>query len=164
MLDQEPEESDFDGASFDEGDFEMLSSTQRGLGSGTSGPSRTGSRRPEVRKIRIKVHAQEVRYVMVTPNIEFSELEDRLRDKLALKRRFKIKVKDEDMPDGEMITMGDQDDLDMLISNAKSEARRDMQEVAKMNVGIFGVSLSLRPAPTQAPSFFLCFLFTCQRS
>ncbi len=120
---EEPEGSDYDDASFDEGEFEMVSS-RRGPTNSISSSGRGGSRRQEIRNIRVKVHAGDVRYVMIGAAIEFPDLVDKIRDKFGIRRRFKIKVKDEDSPDGEMITMGDQDDLEMLIMSVKQAARR----------------------------------------
>lgn len=123
----EEEASDYEG-SFDEGDFEMLSANRRGTGSSRS------SRRPEVNKCRIKVHADDVRYIQVGIAIEFPDLVEKIRDKFGIRRRFKLKIKDEDMPEGDMITMGDQDDLEMAMSSSKSIARKQRQEIAKMEV------------------------------
>lgn len=132
-VEEEEDGSDYDDGSFDEGDFEMVSNNRRAP-STMSGSSRAASRRPEVRKIRVKVHADDVRYIMVGAAVEFPDFVDRIRDKFGLRRRFKIKVKDEDMPDGDMITMGDQDDLDMVIMSTKSLARKQRQEIGKMEV------------------------------
>ena len=124
---EEEEASEYDG-SFDEGDFEMVSGNRRGTGSSRN------SRRPEINKARIKVHAEDVRCIMVGVAIEFPDLVDKIRDKFGLRRRFKIKIKDEDMPEGDMITMGDQDDLEMAMTSAKSLARKQRQDIAKMEV------------------------------
>lgn len=132
--DDEDDGSDYDYGSFDEGEFEMVSSVRRGPGS-VSRPSRAASRRPDVRKIRVKVHSDDVRYIMVGTSIEFSDFVDRIRDKFGLRRRFKIKMKDEDVPD-DMITMGDQDDLDVAIQSAKSQAKRQRLDVGKMEVSL----------------------------
>ncbi|KAL7918294.1 hypothetical protein ACQKWADRAFT_323904 [Trichoderma austrokoningii] len=135
--DDEDEGSDYDYGSFDEGEFEMVSSVRRGPGS-VSRPSRGASRRPEIRKIRVKVHSDDVRYIMIGTSIEFSDFVDRIRDKFGLRRRFKIKMKDEDVPD-DMITMGDQDDLDVAIQSAKSQAKRQRLDVGKMEVWVIEV-------------------------
>ncbi|KAH8194977.1 hypothetical protein TruAng_010862 [Truncatella angustata] len=130
-------EEEFDGSdydSFDEGDFEMVSSRRPGAGS-VSSSSRGQSRRPEARKIRIKVHAEDVRYIMVGTAVEFPDLVDRIRDKFGLRGRFKIKVRDEDSPE-DMITMGDQDDLDMVIMSAKQAARKQRQDIGKMEIWV----------------------------
>lgn len=125
--------SDYDDGSFDEGDFEMVTSTRRGTGS-MSTSSRGQSRRPDIRKVRVKVHADDVRYIMVGAAVEFPDLVDRVRDKFGLRRRFKIKVRDDDAPDGDMITMGDQDDLEMVMLTVKSQARKQRLDIGKMEV------------------------------
>lgn len=131
--DDEEDGSDYDGNSIDEGDFEMMN-PRRGTGSvSNSGSSRGQSRRPEVRKVRVKVHADDVRYIMVGTAVEFADMVDRVRDKFGIRRRFKIKVRDEDSP-SDMITMGDQDDLDMVMMTVKSQARKQKQEVGKLEV------------------------------
>jgi hypothetical protein len=102
-----------------------------------SGSSRGGSRRPDIRKIRIKVHAEDVRYIMVGAAVEFADLQDRIREKFGLRRRFKIRVRDEDSSNpSDMITMGDQDDLDIAMMSAKSLARKQKQDVGKMEIWI----------------------------
>ncbi|KAI1333688.1 tetratricopeptide [Xylariaceae sp. FL0016] len=130
-IEEEEEASDYD--SFDEGEFEMVSN--RRPPTSVSGSTRGGSRRPDIRKIRIKVHAEDVRYIMVGAAVEFPDLVDRVRDKFGLRRRFKIKVKDEDSP-SDMITMGDQDDLDMVMMSVKSAARKQRQDIGKMEIWI----------------------------
>ncbi|KAK7417510.1 hypothetical protein QQZ08_011592 [Neonectria magnoliae] len=134
----EDDGSDYDDGSFDENDFEMVGNNRRGPGS-VAGSSRSAPRRIEVSKIRVKVHADDVRYIIVRPEVEFSTLVDKVREKFGLRRRFKIKIKDEDMPNGDMITMGDQDDLEMAIDSAKDEARKLRQETAKMEIWILEV-------------------------
>lgn len=131
MDEEEDDGSDYDGMSVDEGDFEMMN-PRRGTGS-MSVSSRGQSRRPEVRKVRVKVHSDDVRYIMVGTAVEFPDLVDRVRDKFGMRRRFKIKVRDEDSP-GDMITMGDQDDLEMVMMSVKSQARKQKLEVGKLEV------------------------------
>ncbi len=130
--------SDYDDGSFDENEFEMLSS-QPPSRSRAQSSSRAQSRRPEIRKIRVKVHADDVRYVMIGMAVEFPDFVDKIREKFGLRKRFKIKVKDEDVPAGDMITIGDQDDLDMVIMGAKSQAKRERLEMGKMEVSAPGV-------------------------
>lgn len=135
-IEEEDEEgSDYDDASFDEGEFEMVSNRRPGPGSVLSGGSKRGSaRRDAVRTIRVKVHAGDVRYIAVGPAIEFPDLVDRIQEKFGLRRRFKIKVKDEDSPEGEMITMGDQDDLDMVMVSVKQTAKKQRSDTGKLEV------------------------------
>ncbi|KAJ0116566.1 hypothetical protein N8I77_008093 [Diaporthe amygdali] len=135
MDDEDDDGSDYDGGSIDEGDFEMMN-PRRGTGSlSNSGSSRAQSRRPEARKVRVKVHADDVRYIMVGTAVEFPDLVDRVRDKFGLRRRFKIKVRDEDSPQ-DMITMGDQDDLEMVMMGVRSQARKQRLEVGKLEIWI----------------------------
>ncbi|XXH04898.1 copper chaperone [Hypoxylon texense] len=134
-IEEEEEASDYD--SFDEGDFEMVSANRRAGTSVAGGSSRGGSRRPDVRKVRIKVHSEDVRYIMVATTVEFPDLVDRIRDKFGLRRRFKLKVRDDDSPQSaEMITMGDQDDLDMVMMSVKQLARKQKQDIGKLEVWV----------------------------
>jgi hypothetical protein len=133
-IEEEDEEgSDYDDVSFDEGEFEMVSSRRPGPGSVISGGSKRGSRRDALRTIRVKVHAGDVRYIVVGPAIEFPDLVDRIQEKFGLRRRFKIKVRDDDSPE-DMITMGDQDDLDMVMMTVKQNARKQRSDTGKMEV------------------------------
>lgn len=127
--------SDYDDGSFDEGDFEMVSKANPPPSS-RAASSRAQSRKPDIRKIRVKVHSDDVRYIMIGAAVEFPDLVDRIRDKFGLRKRFKIKVRDEDMPNGDMITMGDQDDLDMVLMSVKATARREKADMGKMEVSI----------------------------
>jgi hypothetical protein len=127
------EGSDYD--SFNEGDFEMVSN--RRPAPSTSGSVRSGSRRPDVRIVKIKIHHEDVRLLQVGTAIEFPDLVDRIRDKLELRRRFKIKVRDDDAPQSEMITMSDQDDWDMILQGVKAAARKKGETMARMDVSIF---------------------------
>jgi len=141
------EEEDEDGSDydddFDEGDFEMVSARNpppRSTGRAPSSSGRGQSRRPELRKIRVKVHADDVRYIMIGVAIEFPDMVDKIREKFGLRKRFKIKVRDDDIPDGDMITMGDQDDLEMVIMSVKSQARKERLDMGKMEVSSDPVS------------------------
>ncbi|KAJ5646254.1 hypothetical protein N7490_002626 [Penicillium lividum] len=94
---------------------------------------RANSRRPEVRKFRTKVHAPEdIRYIIIGPTIEYAEFENRIREKFGFQHPLKIKVQD----DGDMITMVDQEDLDLLLSSARDIARREGSEMGKMEIWV----------------------------
>lgn len=127
--------SDFDDGSIDEGEFEMLP-THRPTATSSNSSSSRSRRGPTVSKIRVKAHAaDDVRYIMVGAAVEYPDFLGKVRDKFGLEgRRFKIKIRDEDVPDGDMITMGDQDDLDMAMASSKAIARRTRQEVGKLDV------------------------------
>lgn len=138
-IEEEDEDgSDYEDDQFDENDFEMV--PNRPAAPRSRAPSSSGrgsSRRPDIRKVRVKVHASEdTRYIMVGTAIEFPDLVDKIREKFVLRKRFKLKIRDDDMPDGDMITMGDQDDLEMAIMSVKTNARRDRVEMGKMDVSI----------------------------
>jgi len=135
---EEDDASDYDDASIDEGEFEMVTNRRPAAPpSVTSGSSRRGSSRQTMRTVRVKVHAGDVRYVVVGPAIAFPDLVQKIQEKFQLRRKFKIKVKDEDNPEGEMITMGDQDDLDMVMDSVKKEARRNRSDTGKLEVSTF---------------------------
>ena len=53
-----------------------------------------------------------------------------IRDKFGLRQNFKIEIRDDD----DMITMADEDDLDMAIQTAKSMARKENSDMPKMEV------------------------------
>ncbi|OAA57254.1 Tetratricopeptide-like helical [Cordyceps fumosorosea ARSEF 2679] len=147
---EEDAPSDYDDGSLDGAEFEMVSNNRRGPGSMSNG-SRNTSRRPDVRKFRVKVHAEDVRYIMIGGAVEFPDFVDRIRDKFGMRRRFKIKIKDEDMPNGDMITMGDQDDLDMAMLSAKEAAKRQRQEIGKIEASLArGASYSLTKSSAAA--------------
>ncbi|KAK1750635.1 putative nadph oxidase [Echria macrotheca] len=133
-IEEEEEGSDYDDASFDENDFEMVSN-RRGPGSVSGGSRRSTSKRMPT-KVRVKVHANnDVRYIMVGMAIEFPDFVSSIQNKFGLRRRFKIKVKDDDS-DGDMVTMGDQDDLDMIMSSVADNAKRQRVDTGKLEVWV----------------------------
>lgn len=79
---------------------------------------------------------------MIGPTIEFGEFENRIREKFGFKCPLKMKVQD----DGDMITMVDQEDLDLLVSSAKEVARREGSEMGKIEVSLFALCDLLRIA------------------
>ncbi|KAK4619998.1 Neutrophil cytosol factor 2 [Fulvia fulva] len=100
-------------------------------------PSQQSRRAPEVRKVRVKVHAEDLRYVMTTPSVSFEEFSQQIRAKFSIKGGYKLKMKDEE---GDMITMGDQDDLEMAMGMCKAAARKDMADMAKMEIWVQEIS------------------------
>lgn len=125
----------------DEGldDFEMMNeppsrratqgSRQRGAGGRSGGGGGGGG---DVSSIRVKMHHDDdTRYVMCGTNIDFDEFQDKVADKLGLRGgRMKIKVKDE----GDLITVGDPDDWDMQVIMARKSAKREGDDMARMEV------------------------------
>lgn len=133
--------SEYEDGSFDENEFEMISNRPPARTRTQSTSGRGQSRRPDIRKVRVKVHSDDVRYIMIGAAIEFADLEDKIRDKFALRKRFKIKVKDDDMPNGDMITLGDQDDLEMVMMSVKSQAKKERADMGKLEVSTLFIIL-----------------------
>nr|POF04242.1 neutrophil cytosol factor 2 [Quercus suber] len=95
---------------------------------------RSHSRRaPTLTKIRLKIHAEDMRYVMTTPTATFTDLEQQIRAKFAFQAQFKLKIRDEE---GDMVTMGDQDDWEMAVGGVKADAARDRAEMGKLEVWV----------------------------
>ncbi|KAK0711675.1 hypothetical protein B0H67DRAFT_298610 [Lasiosphaeris hirsuta] len=134
-IEEEEEGSDYDDASFDEGEFEMISN-RRAPASVSGVLRRSTTKRVAPTKVRVKVHAGDVRYIMVGMAIEFPDLVSSIQAKFGLRRRFKIKVKDDDSPDGDMVTMGDQDDLDMIMASVAETAKKQRLDTGKMEVWV----------------------------
>jgi len=70
--------------------------------------------------------------IMITTGIEYTELVQRLREKFGFQGGVRCKIRDED-GDG-MISVSDQEDLDMAISASKKAARRERSEFGKLEV------------------------------
>lgn len=133
-----------DGELIKDGSFELLSAAAPGSSPAqshqqrrTRSPARysrrANSRRPEVRRFRTKVHApDDIRYIMIGPTVEFAEFEGKIREKFGFQCPLKMKVQD----DGDMITMVDQEDLDLLLASATEVARREGSEMGKMEVSL----------------------------
>jgi hypothetical protein len=73
---------------------------------------------------------------MVGMAVEFPDLVSSIQAKFGLRRRFKIKVRDDDSPDGDMVTMGDQDDLDMILQSVMEIAKRQRLDTGRMEVSL----------------------------
>ncbi|KGO77053.1 Tetratricopeptide-like helical [Penicillium italicum] len=131
-----------DATSLTDGAFELVaaptaapsqSSHQRRTRSPARHSRHANPRRPDVQKFRVKVHApDDTRYIMIGPQIEFGGFEIRIREKFGFKCPLKMKVQD----DGDMITMVDQEDLDLLVSSAKEVARREGSEMGKIEIWV----------------------------
>ncbi|GME65500.1 Phox/Bem1p [Neofusicoccum parvum] len=134
MYIEEEEEDSFDQSDIDSGEFEMVPTRARSTRRPSNNRPRGQSQRRSMglRTIRVKVHADDVRYVFLDPNARFDTFVGQIRDKFALRQSFKIKIKDEQ----DMITMSDQDDLDMAIMTCKQEAKREKAEMGKMEIWV----------------------------
>jgi hypothetical protein len=67
---------------------------------------------------------------MIGPTLEYSEFEAKIREKFGFRSLLRIRMQDE----GDMITMVDQEDLDLLLSSATEAARKEGSEMGKMEV------------------------------
>lgn len=144
----EEDEDDYDGSDVDDADFEMVSRSKTRRRSPARSNTSAG-RGGAGGKIRVKVHAGDTRYVFVTPNSSMRDFVQSIREKFGIRQNFKVEIKD----DGDMITMADEDDLDMAIQNAKSMARKEGSDTPKMEVWLTVVpSPSTIPAPPLTPS------------
>jgi hypothetical protein len=93
-------------------------------------------RAPEVRKLRIKVHADDMRYVMTTPAVTFPELQALIARKFGFPSgpsSFKLKIRDDE---GDLVTMADGEDLDMAVAMCVAAARVLGEEMGKMEVWV----------------------------
>lgn len=136
----EEDEDDYDGSDVDDADFEMVSRSKTNRRKSPSRSNTTSGRAGG--KIRVKVHAGDTRYVFVTPNTSMRDFVQSIREKFGLRNNFKVEIKD----DGDMITMADEDDLDMAIQSAKQMARKEGADVPKMEVWV-----TLFPSSILAP-------------
>lgn len=132
---------DEEDAAFDNEEFEIVgASRQRGHAPNARVSRRSYTRRPEINKFRIKVHAlEDKRYIMVGPTIQIGEFEKRIRDKFGFQSPLKLKMQD----DGDMVSMVDQEDMDLLLMSAKEFARREGSEIGKTEVSHFLFSLEI---------------------
>jgi len=108
-------------------------SSTRVMSSASTRRASSRSHRPDMRKIRVKVHANDdTRYIMIGAAIDFGEFESKIREKFGLKEKLKIKIQDE----GDMITLGDQEDLDFLVQSVRATARKEKSEMGKMEIWV----------------------------
>lgn len=114
---------------FHDGEFEIV-----GSGASPSSTRRKHTRQQvAINKFRIKVHAaHDTRYIIVAPNVQLGEFESKIRGKFGFATALKIKMRD----DGDMVTMVDQEDLDLLLLAAKEVAQREGSELGKMEVWV----------------------------
>ncbi|KAI5778926.1 hypothetical protein EDC01DRAFT_634408 [Geopyxis carbonaria] len=113
----------YEGSSFDDEDeFEMVDARSM----------RRTSRRPDIKKIKVKAHGEDTRMIMISTTVDYKEFIARLKEKFGFQKNVKCKIRDED-GDG-MISVSDQEDLDMAISSCKKAARRERAEYGKLEV------------------------------
>ena len=129
------EEDEYINSSPDEAASQI---NKRSHSRGPSISSQSSGRRPEMRKIRVKVHANDdTRYIMLnTPQIDYDDFESRVREKFGIRGKMRMLMRDFDDEPGQMITMADQDDLEVLVAHVKSVARKERNEMGKMEVWV----------------------------
>lgn len=126
----EEEEDDYDGSDVDDAEFEMISRAKSRRRSPAQSTRSGCNNRGVGGKIRVKCHATDTRYVFITPDTTIREFWQLIREKFGVRGNFKVEIKD----DGDMITMADQDDLDMAVQSAKEIVRKEGSNMAKMEV------------------------------
>lgn len=130
---EEEDEDDYDGSDLDDAEFEMMSRSKSRKRSPARSNRSGGSNRANVgSKIRVKVHAGDTRYVFIGQDTSMRDFCQQIKEKFGVRNNFKVEFKD----DGDMITMADQDDLDMAIDTAKSMARKENSDMAKLEVSL----------------------------
>ncbi|KAH3917909.1 hypothetical protein HBI56_178910 [Parastagonospora nodorum] len=130
---EEEDEDDYDGSDLDDAEFEMMSRSKSRKRSPARSNRSGGSNRANVgSKIRVKVHAGDTRYVFIGQDTSMRDFCQQIKEKFGVRNNFKVEFKD----DGDMITMADQDDLDMAIDTAKSMARKENSDMAKLEVWV----------------------------
>jgi hypothetical protein len=72
---------------------------------------------------------------MIQPDVSYETFVEQIRKKFGYAGResFKLKMKDEE---GDMVTMGDEDDLEMLTSVAKEQAAKEGVEMGKIEIWV----------------------------
>ncbi|KAI5302855.1 hypothetical protein KEM56_000279, partial [Ascosphaera pollenicola] len=81
-----------------------------------SGDIKDLSLRPGLDTVRFKLRTdKETRYMLVKSDVELEEFLYKIRIKLGIHGQFKLHMKDE----GDMVTIGDQEDLNILLALAK---------------------------------------------
>ncbi|KAF2167735.1 hypothetical protein M409DRAFT_53709 [Zasmidium cellare ATCC 36951] len=91
------------------------------------------SRPPSLRKIRLKVHAEDMRYVMTYPDVKFEEVVEQIRNKFGFQGAFKVKMRDEE---GDMVTMADAEDWEMAVGACRVVAAGGGGGMGKMEVWV----------------------------
>lgn len=92
---------------------------------------------PVVKSIHFKLHHNdEIRYIVVVVSISLGELLQQISSKIETTRKIRLRTRDED---DDLITMGDQEDLDILIAACKRRAEAQSVDVGKMEIWVDSV-------------------------
>ena len=124
-----PEEAEEDEV-IDDGPGVRRSGTSDG--SGRSGHA-VGGVVDGLKSLRVKVHyPEETRFIIIQATSSFTQFADQIVRKFGGRmdgKAMKIKTKDDD---GDLITIGDQDDLDPCLLSARQKARGEGSDVGKL--------------------------------
>ena len=94
---------------------------------------------PVIKNIHFKLHHNdEIRYVVVAVGMPFAELLQQISTKVETTRKIRLRTRDED---DDLITIGDQEDLDILISACKQRAEAQSLDTGKMEIWIDSVDM-----------------------
>ena len=74
-----------------------------------------------------------MRYILCSPPVQFLELEEQIRVKFGVRGGMKLKIRDEE---GDLVVVGDQEDLDMAVSTAKAGAAKERADMGKMEIWV----------------------------
>jgi len=85
-----------------------------------------------MKSVRLKIHfGDDTRFLMVPAKQDFLDFAEAVARKLGTKERLKFKTRDEE---GDMITIADQEDLEVAISTCRESASKEGRELGKLEV------------------------------
>ena len=110
----------------------------RASGSSLTSSTYPTSSTPGLKSLRVKVHyPAETRYIIMPANLGFKEFQGQIVKKFGEgleERKLKIKTKDEE---GDVITVGDEEDLEPCLAGVGRSARAEGSEVGRLEVSFF---------------------------
>jgi len=88
-----------------------------------------------MKSVRLKIHfGNDTRFLMVPVKQAFIEFAEGIARKLGTKETLRFKTRDEE---GDMITVADQEDLEVAISTCRESAFKEGRELGKLEVSLF---------------------------
>lgn len=97
-------------------------------------PFRQKISKPELtmKSIRLKIHfGDDTRFLIIPAKYNFEDLAETLARKLATDGLLKVKTRDDE---GDMITIADQEDLDVSVSTCRELAHKEGRDMGKLEV------------------------------
>jgi len=87
-----------------------------------------------MKSIRLKIHFKEdTRFLVIPAEYSFVDLSETIVRKLATKGTLKLKTRDEE---GDMITIADQEDLEVAALGCRESALKGGREMGKLEVSL----------------------------